>query len=149
MTGVVNRFTILMGALILILASFFNVIAAVFTTLPNAVLGGCTLLMFGQIVITGMEMIAKCGFNPRNNLISALSLTIGIGFTLVPELFNVFPVMIQNIFSSNCVAVVFVVAIVLNLILPKEMKSANPNPELEGAVEGIEDEIHDLEESRN
>lgn len=149
MTGVVNRFTILMGALILILASFFNVIAAVFTTLPNAVLGGCTLLMFGQIVITGMEMIAKCSFNPRNNLISALSLTIGIGFTLVPELFNVFPVMIQNIFSSNCVAVVFVVAIVLNLILPKEMKSANPNPELEGAVEGIEDEIHDLEESRN
>ena len=136
-----------MGALILILASFFNVIAAVFTTLPNAVLGGCTLLMFGQIVITGMEMIAKCGFNPRNNLISALSLTIGIGFTLVPELFNVFPVMIQNIFSSNCVAVVFVVAIVLNLILPKEMKSANPNPELEGAVEGIEDEIRDLNET--
>lgn len=141
MTGVVNRFTILMGAIILILASFFNVIAAVFTTLPNAVLGGCTIVMFGQIIVTGFEMIGKCGFNPRNNLIMALALSIGIGFTSVPDLWTAFPITIQNIFSSNVVAVVFVVAIVLNLVLPKSMeKSGQTPPAVESVDEIIEDE---------
>lgn len=123
MTGVVNRFTILMGAIILIIASFFNIIAVFFSTLPNSVLGGCTLLMFGQILITGTEMIAKCGFTARNNLIASLSLFIGMGFTMVPELFDVFPEIVRNIFSQNVVAVVFVIATVLNLILPKDMET--------------------------
>lgn len=146
MTGVVNRFTILIGAFILILASFFNIIAVFFTSLPNCVLGGCTLLMFGQILVAGMEMIAKCGFNARNNLITALSLIIGMGFTLVPELFNIFPEIIINIFSQNVVAVTFVVAIVLNLILPKDMKS---NFEDNIGTEIIADEQKELEEQNS
>lgn len=138
MTGVVNRFTILMGALIMILASFFNVISSFFMTLPNCVLGGCTLLMFGQILVTGMEMISKCGYTARNNLIAALSLTIGMGFTLVPDLFHIFPETLVNIFSQNCVAVVFVVALVLNWLLPQKFAD---DPATEVAVEGVEDMI--------
>lgn len=78
-------------------------------------------MMFGTIVISGIQMIGKCGFTQRNIMIAALSLSIGLGFTQVPEVFHIFPQMIQNVFAQNCVAVVFVVAIVLNLVLPKDM----------------------------
>ena len=78
-------------------------------------------MMFGTIVISGIQMIGKCGFTQRNITIAALSLSIGLGFTQVPEVFHIFPQMVQNVFAQNCVAVVFVVAIVLNLVLPKDM----------------------------
>ena len=121
MTKVVNRFTIAMGAIIMILAGIFPIFGALLATLPDAVLGGCTLMMFGTIVISGIQMIGKCGFNQRNITIAALSLSIGLGFTQVPEVFRIFPQMVQNVFAQNCVAVVFIVAIILNLVLPKDM----------------------------
>lgn len=122
MTKVVNRFTIATGAVIMILAGIFPVFGAVLSTLPDAVLGGCTIMMFGTIVVSGLQMISKCGFTQRNTVIAALSLSIGLGFTQCGELFEIFPRMIQNVFAQNCVAVVFVVAIILNLILPKNME---------------------------
>ena len=121
MTKVVNRFTIATGAIIMILAGLFPIFGAILATLPDAVLGGCTLMMFGTIVISGIQMIGKCGFNQRNITIAALSLSIGLGFTQVPEVFRIFPQMVQNVFAQNCVAVVFIVAIILNLVLPKDM----------------------------
>ena len=122
MTKVVNRFTILMGAIIMILAGLFPPLGAVLATLPEPVLGGCTLIMFGSIVVSGLHMIAKCGINQRNMLIVALSLSVGIGFTQVPDIFRVFPTIIQNVFAENCVAVVFLTAVILNLVLPKKME---------------------------
>ena len=122
MTKVVNRFTLLMGAIIMILAGIFPIFGAVLATLPDAVLGGCTIMMFGTIVISGLQMISKCGYSQRNIMIAALSLSIGIGFTQVADIFRIFPRIVQNVFAENCVAVVFVVAIVLNLILPKNME---------------------------
>ncbi len=122
MTKVVNRFTIATGAIIMILAGFFPAIGAVLATLPDAVLGGCTIMMFGTIVISGLQMIGKCGFSQRNITIAALSLSVGIGFTQVPELFTVFPELLRSVFAENCVAVVFIMAIVLNLVLPKNME---------------------------
>lgn len=124
MTKVVNRFTIALGALIMILAGVFPVFGVLLATLPDAVLGGCTIMMFGTIVVSGLQMISKCGYSQRNITIAALSLSTGIGFTQVPEIFNIFPQLIQNIFAENCVAVVFLVAIILNLVLPKNMEAA-------------------------
>lgn len=121
MTKVVNRFAIFTGCVIMVLAGFFPMFGALLATLPDAVLGGCTLMMFGNIVISGLQMIAKCGFSQRNITIAALSLSIGLGFTQVPEIFAIFPQMVQNVFAENCVAVVFLVSIILNLVLPKEM----------------------------
>ena len=68
-------------------------------------------------------MIAKAGFTTRNKLITAISLSIAVGFTTSTEagIWNKFPVAIQSIFSQNVVAVIFVIAIVLNLVLPKNM----------------------------
>lgn len=120
MTKVINRFTIATGAAIMILAGFFPVFGALLNTLPDAVLGGCTIMMFGNIVVSGLQMISNCGFSQRNITIAALSLSIGIGFTQVPEIFQIFPEMIQNVFADNCVATVFLVAILANLVLPKE-----------------------------
>ena len=60
MTGVINRFTILMGALILILASLFPPLGAFFNSLPQSVLGGCTVMMFGSILYEGIKMLKDC-----------------------------------------------------------------------------------------
>lgn len=120
MTKVINRYTIATGAGILILAGIFPVVGAVLATLPEAVLGGCTIMMFGNIVISGLQMIGACGFSQRNITIAALSLSIGLGFTQVPEMFNIFPTIVRTIFAENCVAVVFLAAIIMNLIMPKE-----------------------------
>ncbi|WP_195268216.1 nucleobase:cation symporter-2 family protein [Eubacterium sp. 1001713B170207_170306_E7] len=126
MTRVVNRFTIMTGACVMILAGLVPVVGKLFATLPEAVLGGCTIMMFGTIVVSGIQMITRCGFNQRNTIIVALSLSVGIGFTEVPEIFSIFPQMVQQVFANNCVAIVFVVAIVLNLVLPKDMELKAP-----------------------
>jgi NCS2 family nucleobase:cation symporter-2 len=123
MTKVVNRYTIATGAGILLLAGIFPAFGAVLATLPEAVLGGCTIMMFGNIVISGLQMIGDCGFTQRNITIAALSLSIGLGFTQVPEMFNIFPSLIRTIFAENCVAVVFLSAIVMNLLMPAEKKA--------------------------
>ena len=120
MTKVINRYTIATGAGILILAGIFPAFGAILATLPEAVLGGCTIMMFGNIVISGLQMIGACGFSQRNITIAALSLSIGLGFTQVPEMFNIFPDIIRTIFAENCVAVVFLAAIIMNLIMPKD-----------------------------
>lgn len=118
-TRVVNRKVILTGGLILILASFFPCLAAVFNSLPQAVLGGCTIMMFGSIVLAGIQMIAKAGFTQRNITIVTLALTIGIGFTQAQGIFQYFPALFQSVFS-NAIAIAFVVALILSWVLPDE-----------------------------
>lgn len=124
MTKVVNRFTIMTGAVCMLLAGLLPPIGNFFASLPESVLGGCTIMMFGTILISGVQMLAKAGFSQRNIIIASLSLSVGIGFTAASEsgLWEIFPDLIQSVFSSNVVAVVFVVSIVLNLILPKNME---------------------------
>lgn len=123
MTKVVNRFTIMTGAACMIIAGLLPPVGNFFASLPESVLGGCTIMMFGTILTSGMEMVAKAGFNQRNVTIAALSLSIGIGFTTASEigLWHVFPEVVQSVFSANVVAVVFVTSIILNLVLPKNM----------------------------
>lgn len=124
MTKVVNRFTIMTGAVCMLLAGLLPPIGNFFASLPESVLGGCTIMMFGTILTSGVEMLAKAGFTQRNITIAALSLSVGIGFTAASEteIWHIFPDILQSIFSANVVAVVFVVAIILNLILPKDME---------------------------
>lgn len=124
MTKVVNRFTIMTGVAAMILAGLFPPIGNFFASLPQSVLGGCTIMMFGTILTSGMQMIANCGFSQRNITIVAMALSIGIGFTTTSEsgIWAGFSPVVQSVFSANVVAVVFVVAIIMNLILPKDME---------------------------
>lgn len=125
MTKVVNRFAIMTGAAIMIMAGLFPVLGVILASLPEPVLGGCTLMMFGSIVVSGVQMIASCGYSQRNVIIASLSMSIGLGFTQTPAIFKIFPDLIRNVFAENCVAVVFIVAVVLNLILPAKMENEN------------------------
>lgn len=118
MTKVVNRFAIMTGAVIMILSGLFPALGVLLAFLPESVLGGCTLMMFGSIVVSGVQMIAGCGYSTRNITIASLALSIGIGFTQTPAIFKIFPDLVKNVFAENCVAVVFIVAMVLNLVLP-------------------------------
>jgi len=120
LSGVVNRFAIATGAVIMILGGVFPVVGTLLTTIPQAVLGGCTIVMFGSIMYAGIGMMAKCGFSDRNMIIVALSLSIGLGFTQATGMFAIFPQIIQTVFAENCVAVVFLLAVILSFILPKE-----------------------------
>ena len=117
MTRVINRFTIFVGAVILILASLFPPLGAFFNSLPQAVLGGCTVMMFGSIMYEGIKMI-----------IVSLSFCIGVGLTQTSgNFFAAFPSVVGDIFNGNAVAGVFVVSLLLSLFLPKEKKEKQEN----------------------
>lgn len=120
-SGVVNRFTIGVGAVVMIIGGVFPIIGAALTTIPQAVLGGCTIMMFGSILFAGFGMMARAGFSQRNMVIVSLSLSIGLGFTQATEMFAIFPDIVRTVFAENCVAVVFLLAVVLNLVLPKKV----------------------------
>ena len=121
MTKVVNRFTIMFGALTLILAGLFPPIGAFFSTLPACVLGGCTIIMFGAIIVSGVTMLGQCEMNQRNTLIVATSFCVGIGVTFVPSFFQHMPALVGEIFAQNSVAGVFVVSMLMSLLLPKRV----------------------------
>ena len=119
-SGVVNRFTIAVGAVVMILGGVFPAVGHALTTIPQAVLGGCTIMMFGSILFAGFGMMARAGFSQRNMVIVSLSLSIGLGFTQATGMFAIFPEIIRTVFAENCVAVVFLLAVILNLVLPKK-----------------------------
>lgn len=122
MTHVVNRFTIMFGALAMILGGLFPPIGAFFTTLPDCVLGGCTVIMFGSIMMSGIRMMQDAGLDQRNVLIAATSLCLGVGVTQVEGFFDNLPPVFGEIFAGNMVAGVFVVGLILELCLPKDPK---------------------------
>ncbi len=138
MTKVVNRFTILFGALTLVIAGLFPPVGAFFSTLPDCVLGGCTVIMFGAIIVSGVTMLGECGFDQRNTLIAATSFAIGIGVTQVPEFFSGMPQIIQEIFADNPVAGVFVVAMLLSLAIPKKVKMQNVDALTEETIDAAQ-----------
>ena len=120
MTHVVNRFCIMFGALAMILGGLFPPIGAFFTTLPDCVLGGCTVIMFGSIMMAGIKMMIEAGLDNRNTLIAATSLCLGVGVTQVEGFFDHLPAIIGEIFAGNMVAGVFVVGLIMEILLPKD-----------------------------
>ena len=90
--------------------------------MPESVLGGCTIIMFGQIVISGIDMIKHCGFTERNTIIISLSLAAGLGFTGVQGIFRTLPEIWADSLQNNCVAIVFLISLIMDILLPKEEK---------------------------
>ena len=86
-------------------------------------------MMFGNIIVSGFQMIERAGFTHRNMTIAALSLALGIGFTQVGDIFVSTPQLFQDVFAANCVAGVFVVAVIANLIIPKDKQEEAPAAE--------------------
>lgn len=103
LTGVVNRNVARVGGVILVLCGLFPPIAQFVDTIPKSVIGGVLILVLGQILVSGMEMIAEAGFTNRNKLIASISLSVAIGFTASTEagIWDSFPAAVQTIFAQN------------------------------------------------
>lgn len=119
-TKVVNRFTIMTGAVFLILCGFCPKLSALFSVMPQSVLGGAAVIMFGSILVSGIESLKRVEFDERNSLIIALSIGLGVGIGQVPAVLAQLPSWVGNIFAQNGIIMTFVIAAVLNLILPKK-----------------------------
>ncbi|MBP5470720.1 MAG: purine permease [Candidatus Riflebacteria bacterium] len=134
LTKVVNRYVVATGALILVLSSFLPPFASLLKSVPQPVLGGCTILMFGQIFISGIKMLLKNGLTERNVTIATVSICLSVGLSSLPEMFQHMPDLIQKVFSKNPVSIIFIVALLFDLLLPKE-KEAQQNLERDESIE--------------
>lgn len=121
-TKVVNKFVIMTGAVFLILAGFFPKLSAVLSVMPQSVLGGAAVIMFAMIFVSGLQSLFRENLDGRNGLIVALAIGIGVGLGNVPEALAELPSWVGNIFAQNGIIMTFVIATVLNLILPKDKK---------------------------
>lgn len=117
MTRVVNKWCIATGAFILMICGFFPKFGAIFSAIPNAVLGGAIITVFGMILINGIKMIAKAGFSERNVLVMGLTFAFGLGMSGNQAAVANLPGIIQFIFG-DAVTGSCIVAIVANLLFP-------------------------------
>lgn len=121
-TKVVNRFVIMIGALFLILCGFCPKLSALFSVMPQSVLGGAAVIMFAMILVSGIQSLHRVELNDRNGLIIALAIGLGVGIGNVPAVLDQLPSWVGNIFAQNGIIMTFVIATVMNLILPKDKK---------------------------
>lgn len=119
-TGVTDRIVFFMASGLVFITAFVPKIAAFFLTIPYPVLGGATVTVFGSIAMTGMKMLATAGFTPRNLSVAGLSIAIAVGMAQNPNAFQKCPEWVSMIFGRSEVVIVALLAILLNLILPKE-----------------------------
>lgn len=117
MTKVVNKWCIATGAFILMISGFFPKLSAIFSAIPNAVLGGAIITVFGMILINGIKMIAKAGFSERNILVMGLTFAFGLGMASHPDAVAQLPSALRFIFSDS-VTGTCIVAIVANFLFP-------------------------------
>lgn len=119
-TKVVNRYTIMTGAIFLLLCGFCPKLSAVFSVMPQSVLGGAAVIMFSMILVSGIQSLTREALDERNGLIVALAIGLGVGIGNVPAVLGQLPAWVGNIFAQNGIIMTFVIATVLNLILPKK-----------------------------
>jgi len=108
------------GAVFLILAGFFPKLSAVLSVMPQSVLGGAAVIMFAMIFVSGLQSLFREKLDGRNGLIVALAIGIGVGIGNVPEALAQLPTWVSNIFAQNGIIMTFVIATILNLVLPKD-----------------------------
>lgn len=119
-TKVVNRFVIMTGAVFLLLMGFIPKLSAIFAVMPQSVLGGAAVVMFSMILVSGLRSLSRLNLDGRNGMIIALSIGLGVGIGNVPEVLAQLPEWVGQIFAQNGIIMTFVIATVLNLILPKD-----------------------------
>ena len=119
---VVNRTVFTFAGAFLLLAGVSPKFAAVLTTIPQCVLGGATVTVFSTIAMTGMKLIASQDLTARNTTIVGLSAALGVGISQASSALSQFPAAVTMIFGKSPVVIATLMAVLLNLILPKENK---------------------------
>lgn len=122
MTKIVNRYAISLGAVFLILCGFFPKLAALIRMMPQSVLGGAAVMMFASIVVSGMKLVTQDGVD--NRVVTIVSVAIGLGYGLGANssVLQFMPQAVQLIFGGSGIVPAALVAIVLNVVIPKEEK---------------------------
>lgn len=121
-TKVVNRCIFGITAAILLAAGLIPKFSALLTTIPQCVLGGATVSVFASIAMTGMKLVTSEDMNYRNSSIVGLSAALGMGISQATAALQTFPDWATTIFGRSPVVVATIVAIFLNIILPKDKK---------------------------
>ena len=121
-TKVINRCVLGLAAIILMIAGFVPKFSGLLTTIPQCVLGGATISVFASIAMTGIKLIFQQEMNFRNTSIVGLSVALGMGITQASGSLAAFPEWVTTVFGSSPVVVATLMAILLNVILPKEEK---------------------------
>lgn len=117
MSGVKSKNVTVAAGIILIVLGLIPKIAALATLIPTAVLGGATVVMFGMIVSSGIKMLSKVDFTDQNNsLVIACSVSLGLGATVVPELFSSLPAALKMLVGDGLITG-SLTAIMMNLVL--------------------------------
>ena len=122
MTKIVNRFALSTGAIFLILCGLCPKLGAIVSIMPQSVLGGAAVMMFSSIVISGIQLITKEPLTARNLSIVSVALGVGYGMGANASILNQAPQAVQLIFGGSGIVPAALVAIVLNILLPKEKK---------------------------
>ncbi|MCL6270612.1 purine permease [Sansalvadorimonas sp. 2012CJ34-2] len=119
LTGVASRYVGYYVAVILVMIGMFPIVGGVFKLLPQAVLGGATIIMFGTIATSGIRIIASEKLDKRGILILATSFGMGLGVSYVPDVLNAMPEIVKSILSSGYTTG-GLTAMILNLIIPNK-----------------------------
>lgn len=118
-TKIMSRFVVALGAGFLILAGLIPKIGALISTMPAAVIGGATVIIFSQITLTGIDILTSEPLTERAKIIIGLSLVFGLGLSQVPDAMNKFPEGVKLLFGGSGITIACFVAIVLNLVIPE------------------------------
>ena len=120
MTKVVNRFALATGAVFLILCGLFPKLSALISIMPQSVLGGAAVMMFSSIVVSGIGLITKEKMTVRNTTIVSVALGLGYGLGANSGVLAGLPQSVQLIFGGSGIVPAALVAIILNIVHPKE-----------------------------
>lgn len=124
LTKIVNRFALACGAIFLVLCGLLPKLAAVVSIMPQSVLGGAAVIMFSSIAISGIQLITKEPLGARNMTIVSVALGLGYGLGANNAVLSGLPQSVQLIFGGSGIVPAALVAILLNILLPKEKASA-------------------------
>lgn len=118
-TKVINRWVLGMAAVILGVAGILPKFSALLTTIPQCVLGGATVSVFASIAMTGMKLVSSSGMDYRSSSIVGLAAALGMGVSQAQAALATFPEWVTTIFGKSPVVLATIIAILLNVILPK------------------------------
>ncbi|WP_431023399.1 uracil-xanthine permease family protein [Halomonas sp. H5] len=118
MTKVISRYVLAIAAVFMVVAGLLPKFGALMTTIPYPVLGGATILVFGMITMTGIQLITKDEMSARNMTIVSLALALSMGVYAVPDAIAQFPETLRLVLGGSPIVIAALVAFTLNLILP-------------------------------
>ena len=127
MTKIVNRVALACGAVFLVLCGLLPKLAAIVSIMPQSVLGGAAVIMFSSIVMSGIQLITSEKLTPRSMTIVSVALGLGYGLGSNTAVLNGLPQLVQLIFGGSGIVPAALVAILLNVLLPKEQPEAAKN----------------------